>query len=346
MKITSSNGQRIQQTETESQKTGSTSENSQRTKSTANQDHVELIANTSVLDPQQEKTSQPARQTIVANEAVSAFSGKAVAARLSGAQLNTGKLANLKEKLEVRTDVVMSKAEQILGNGAANSSGKFRGTIEDLSGKETDRNRSRELFGPAGGGMIGSRNGMLSDDPKETKKESSGGGILKTAWEYWRDVAMGSAKTKVGGAASTVAGTANTVLTANTDSPESKAREFAGWAWFVRARNGKERERQINEAGGSMKEPVPDANDNQSEPLTAQSISGIKARRASLVNPSPQADEAASGGAINAGAMPAGQLSMVAEFVNDLPNEARAINIENLKAIEARVNGKKIEEDL
>jgi hypothetical protein len=255
-------------------------------------------------------------------------------------RIDAGRLSHLKEKIEGvgDTEIQKNKLKELIGEGASAGTGNVShlGQIRSSNGT---RDRAGELIGLPGGGVAGFRNQQVSDDDKDAKEESSLKSGLKAIWEYGRDLVLGATKTKTGGAASFVVGTANTILTANTDSPESKADEFRGWATLFRMRDGKEMERRINE--NIDKTPVPDRDENTPEHLTPESIRHIRAEMGALIDPSPQAEETSNGGPVNPGATTAGNISMAAEYVNDLTGSvARVITSADLKAIEARLGGK------
>jgi hypothetical protein len=262
-----------------------------------------------------------------ANPLASSLNGTVIE-RLSP-QINTGRLAQLAENLDTLKVAAGKTAgqrftDQAFGpGGVSQQAGSLLDGLRGLGGGHS-RN---PLDNALAGNFIGSRNARISSDPADGEQKPS-------RWETFKNWASSVATSLLG----TVGGGATTVVTANTDSPASKADEFRGWAAFRDMATGAYGERILSYSND--KTPNPDAAESGGPTvITRADLNAIHARLGQRVIPADGA-EAGSGGPVDttspngAGGVPTQAL------YTDVQTNANVFNRIDAIGIQARIDAK------
>ncbi|MCW0219238.1 MAG: hypothetical protein OJI67_13010 [Prosthecobacter sp.] len=262
--------------------------------------------------------------------------------KISEVSINTGKLRNLKENIQVDAAVTAGRGEQFVqdnfGSGGFSKPGNL---MDGLKGKAG--NRSKNPLPSKADQMIPGKTGQLSDDPSEETT------VLEDVQNFVSSV-VGSilsgagTKSAPGSAASGTAGSATgaalTILTANTGSPEDKKNEANGIiGLFRQGKKGTSNANADEMMDQVEKTPLPDDMKPSSNPvITKDTIRGIDARKNGAAEPIEE--DSGSTGPINTGANGTGKLGSLAQPAGTDVETSTAVTAEDLRAIQVRIESK------
>lgn len=189
--------------------------------------------------------------------------------------------------------------------------------------------RSKNPLDQQGLGMVGSRNGQVSEDPKGEQ----------TTWEKVGDTAKSVADWAYGAVSGVLDGMAWTILTSNTDTPDGKKDEANGIIGIHR--HGKHSTVNSNETD-QMKEVDTDGtpnplDDTPSGHVYGHDIKGIDAKKGSKGEPT--GDEGSTGGPVNTGANGTGRTGSLVIVDPDLA-ATTAVIAEDFRALRVRIESK------
>ena len=259
--------------------------------------------------------------------------------------INTGKLKNLKEKLQVEVAAVRSA-------GVRFNDQNFTGTRADAAGSLMDGIRSgsgsrdQNPLPSQADQMIIGRGAQVSDDPATPDSQDTGvidavknffgsvvGSILSGAGT--RSAAGGAAS----GAAGSITGAAGTILTAN-GTPEEKRNEFEGFLGLFRqgakgtihAGNAKD----LDDL--EYQTPLPDdMGSSGPKVVTKDDIKGIKARRGAAGE--PEEESSGSSGPVNNGANGTGKFGSLSQPTAESSSGTRVTTFD-AKGIQTRIESR------
>lgn len=260
--------------------------------------------------------------------------------------INTGKLKNLKEKLQVEVAAVRSADvrfnDQNFAGTRADAAGSLMDGIRSGSGS-----RDQNPLPSQADQMIIGRGAQVSDDP--ATPDSGDPGLFDAVQNFFGSV-VGSilsgagTRSAAGGAASGAAGSftgaAGTILTAN-GTPEEKRNEFEGFLGLFRQRT----DGTINQAAASQmpteyQTPLPDdMNNSGPKVVTKDDIKGIKARRGAAGE--PEEESSGSSGPVNNGANGTGKFGSLSQPTAESSSGTRVTTFDAngiQTRIESRIN--------
>ncbi|MBY0374523.1 MAG: hypothetical protein K2Q23_11050 [Bryobacteraceae bacterium] len=189
--------------------------------------------------------------------------------------------------------------------------------------------RSRNPLDQQGLGMVGSRNGQVSEDPKEEK----------STWDTVKEAAKTIADWAYGAVSGPADGAAWTIITSNTNSPDDKKNEFNGFLGLVRqGRTGTSNENareQMKAIDGDLT-PNPEA-DTPSGHVYGHDLKGIDAKKGSKGEPT--GEEGSTGGPVNTGANGTGRTGSLVIVDPDLVATS-AVVAEDFRAMRVRIESK------